>query len=110
MIRRRCSRLIGFERQAQFVGDGDGLAFAGGHRVGGAVLEFQLFGAAQGHLQSVGQVVGNVVAADGQHAGVFDDAVAIDGVIGRPAADVNDQRAEFLLFVGRAAPGRRPGR
>ena len=40
-----------------------------------------------------------MVAADREHAGVLDDAVGIDDVIGRAAADVNDQRAEFLLLV-----------
>ncbi len=40
-----------------------------------------------------------MVAADRQHAGVLDDAVGIDDVFGRPAADVDDQRAEFLLLV-----------
>ena len=41
-----------------------------------------------------------MVAADRQHAGMLDDAVGIDDVFGRAAADVNDQRAEFLLLVG----------
>jgi hypothetical protein len=63
------------------------------------VFQLQLFRAAQRHFQAVGQVVGNVVAADRQHAGVLDDAVGIDDVIGRAAADVNDQRAQFLLLV-----------
>ena len=63
------------------------------------MFEFQFFRAAQRHFQAVGQIVGNVVAADRQHAGVPDDAVGINDVIGRAAADVNDQRAEFLLLA-----------
>ena len=90
----------GLERQAEFVGDGDGLAFDFLVQQRGAVFELELFRAAQRHFQAVGQVVGNMVAADRQHAGVLDDAVGIDDVIGRAAADVNDQRAEFLLLVG----------
>ena len=65
-----------------------------------AVFELEFFRAAQRHFQAVGQVVGNMVAANRQNAGVPDDAVGINDVIGRAAADVNDQRAEFLLFVG----------
>src|ERR1017187_631645 len=40
-----------------------------------------------------------MVAANGEDSGMFDDAADIDNVIGRAAADVNDERAEFLLLV-----------
>ena len=72
-----------------------------------AVFELQFFRAAQRHFQAVGQIVGNVVAADRQHAGVLDDAVGIDDVIRRAAADVNDQRAQFLLLVRQQRERRR---
>ena len=39
-----------------------------------------------------------MVAAHGNRAGMLDDAVRIHHEIGRAAADINDQRAEFLLF------------
>ena len=96
----------GFGGQAIFIGDGNGLAFNGVIHDGGAVVELELFGAAEGGFQAVGQVVGDVVASDGQNAGVFDDAVGIDDVFGRAAADVHDQGAEFLLFVGQQGKGR----
>ncbi len=63
------------------------------------MFKFQFFRAAQRHFQAVAEVVGNVIATDGQHASVFDDAVGINNVIRRATADVNDQRAQFLLFA-----------
>ncbi len=81
MMRRRCSRLTILAGKPKCAGGGEGLALDGGIEQGGAVFELQLFGAAQGDLQTVSQVVGDVVAADGQDAGVFDNALGIDDVI-----------------------------
>ena len=89
----------GLERQAEFVGDGDGLALDFLVQQRGAVFELEFFRAAQRHFQSVSQIVGNVVAAHRQHAGMPDDAARIHDVIGRAAANVNDQRAQFLLLA-----------
>jgi hypothetical protein len=65
-----------------------------------------LLGPAQRDFQTVSQVVGNVIPAHRQHAGVLDDAVGINDVLGRAAAEVDDQRAEFLLLVGEQRQGR----
>ncbi len=96
-----------FERQAEFVGNGNGLSFAFLIHQRRAVFELELFRAAQGHFQAVSQIVGNMVATNRQHAGVLDDATGINDVIRRAAADVNDQRAEFLLLVGQQRQRRR---
>src|ERR1700722_7014084 len=48
-----------------------------------------------------------MIAAERECAGVFDDAVGINGVIRRASADVNDQRAEFLLLVRQQRERRR---
>ncbi len=75
------------------------LALGGLVEKAGAVFDLELLGAAERHLQAVGQVVGHMIAANRQHPGVLDDPVGIDDVVGRSAADVDDQRAEFLLLV-----------
>ena len=96
-----------FQRQAEFVRNGDRLAFDFLIHQRRAVFELEFFGAAQGHFQAVSQVVGNMVSANRQNARVPDDAIGIDDVIGRAAADVHDQRAEFLLFAGQQRQRRR---
>src|ERR1017187_9430369 len=40
-----------------------------------------------------------MVAANGEDSGMFDDPADIDNVISGAAADINDERAEFLLLV-----------
>ena len=98
-MRWRCPTLMVLSGQAEFVRDGDGLALDGFVHDGRAVFELEFFRAAQRDFQAVGEVVGDVVAANREHAGVLDDAADIDDVIGGAAADVNDERAEFLLLV-----------
>ena len=71
------------------------------------MFDLQLFRAAQRDFQSVGQIVGHVIAAHRQHPGVLDDAVRVDRVIRRAAADVHHQRAHFLLFIGQQRQRRR---
>jgi len=65
------------ERQAKVVRDGNGPALERFIHERRAVFEFQLFRATQLHLQAVAEVVGNMVAANRQDAGVLDDAVGI---------------------------------
>ena len=95
----------GFERQAKFVGNGNRLAPAFRIHLRRAVFQLEFFRAAQRHLQAISQIVGNVVAADRQHAGVFDDPVGVHHVIRRAATDIDDQRAQFLLLVGQQGKG-----
>ena len=73
----------GFEGQAVLVGDGVHLPLVGLLNKARAVIELELLRTAQRHLQTVGKIVGDVVAPNGQHAGVLDDAVGIDDVIGQ---------------------------
>lgn len=94
-----------FEGQAELVGNCESLSFDGIVHKGAAVFELELLGAAQGNFQSVSQIVGDVITANGQDAGVFDDAVHIDDVFGGTAADVNDQRAQFFVFVREQCQG-----
>src|SRR5438093_6193617 len=72
----------------------------------GAVFDLELFRTAQRHLQAVGQVVRDVVAADRQHAGVLDDAAAVNDELRGAAAQVDGQRTQFLL-LGRQQRQRR---
>src|ERR1035437_6052213 len=90
----------GLEREAEFIGDADGLALGGLRDQRGTMFAFQFFRAAQWNFQAVGEVVGNMVAAHRQHASVPDNAVGINHVFRRAAADVNDQRTEFFLLAG----------
>ena len=89
----------GLERQAEFIGDGDVPAPGFLVQQRRAVLELEFFRAAQRHFQAVSQVIGNMVAADGQHAGVPDDTAGIHDVIRRAAADINHQSAQLLLIA-----------
>jgi hypothetical protein len=75
------------------------VAFAGFVADRGAVIDLELFGAAEGDFEAVGEVVRNVVAADSEDAGVFDDAFRVNDVFGGAAADVDDERAHFFLLI-----------
>ena len=89
----------GLKRQAEFVGDRNRLALGGLVEKAVAVLDLELLGAAERHFQTIRQIVRDMIAADREHARVLDDPVGINDIVGRPAADVDDQRAEFLLLV-----------
>ena len=41
-----------------------------------------------------------MIPANRQNARVPDDAFGVNDVVRRATADVNDQRAQFLLFAG----------
>src|ERR1035437_4816512 len=88
------------DRQAQLVRDRNRLSLDGLIEHACAVLDLELLGAAEGHFQTVRQVVGHVITANREHARVLDDPIGIDDIIRRAAADVDHQRAELLLFVG----------
>ncbi len=57
-----------------------------------------MFGAAERHFQTVGQVVRDVIASDRQQPGVLHDAVRANDVFGRASAQVDHEGAQFLLF------------
>src|SRR5947209_7620119 len=40
-----------------------------------------------------------MIAAYGKYAGVFDDTVGIEHVLGGATANIDDERAQFLLFI-----------
>src|ERR1044071_4996580 len=94
-------------RQAVIIGEGDGLAFCGVVDQGGALVDLELFGAAERDFEPVSQVVGDMVAADGEQAGVFHDAAGAHHVLGGAAADVDDQGTQLFLLV--AQDGQRRG-
>ena len=48
-----------------------------------------------------------MVAADGEHAGVFDGAIGVNDEIGCTAADINDERAQFFLLARSATRARK---
>src|SRR5580765_4726096 len=77
----------------------DGLTFRVFIHQRRAVLDLKLLRAAERNLQPVGQVVRDVVAADRQQSGVLHDAVRADDVFGGAPANVDRERAQFLLLV-----------
>ena len=64
------------------------------------VLFLDLLGLGDGQAQTVGNIRGDVVAADRQHHGVPDIAIDVDGQVGRAAADIADDRAHLALGFG----------
>ena len=66
---------------------------------GAGRIDLQPFGLRIGRLERVGDVVGDVVAADADDAGGDHIAVAVEGIAGRTAAEVDDQRTVLLLVV-----------
>jgi hypothetical protein len=62
-----------------------------------AVLDLDLFGRLVGGAQADGDVVGDVIAADGNDVGVPDRALLVEGQVGRAAADVGDEHAHLPL-------------
>src|SRR6266699_2984183 len=57
------------------------------------------FSARHRDAQSHGDIVGDVVAADGKATALFHCAIGVQDVIGRPAAHIDDQRAKILLML-----------
>ena len=88
------------QRQTQFVVARERLPLVRLFSYSRAVLHLQILRATQRHLESVGEIVRDVITADCEHPGVLDDAAAIDDVLRRAAAHVEHERAEFLLLVG----------
>ena len=65
-----------------------------------AFLDLELLRARHRDAQTHRDVVRNVIAADREHAALFHRAVDIENVIGRAAADIDDERAEIFLMLG----------
>ena len=70
-----------------------------GRDQGAGLLGLQSLGLRVGGLEGVRDVVGDMVAADADHARGDRVAVGVDGVAGRTAAEVDDERAVLLLVV-----------
>ena len=67
---------------------------------GAAFLDLELLRARHRDAQTHRDIVRDVIAADCEHAALFHRAVDIEHVIGRPAADIDDERAEIFLMLG----------
>src|SRR5258707_1769742 len=93
------------ERQADIVGEGNGLAFDGIFHQCAAVLDFKLLGPAERNFQTVGQVIRDMISPNSQNACVLNDAIGIHDVLSSASTDVNNQRAKFLLFIGQERQG-----
>ena len=65
-----------------------------------ALLDLEFLRARHRDAQTHRDVVRDVIAADREDAALFHRAVDIENVIGRPAADIDDERAEILLMLG----------
>src|SRR4030067_190981 len=66
----------------------------------------ELIGLGGGCRRADGDVVGEVVAADGDRRGVPEAAAVVDGHLGRPGADVDLADAELALVLGQDGLGR----
>src|SRR5690606_32296428 len=66
---------------------------------GAAVVALQALGLRHGGPEACRDVAGDVVSADGDHAGVGDASVRVDEQVRGPAADVDDGHADFLLVL-----------
>ena len=64
-----------------------------------ALLDLQLLRARHRDAQSHRDVVRDVIAADREDAALFHRAIDIQNVIGRAAADIDDERAEIFLML-----------
>ena len=64
-----------------------------------ALFDLQFFRARHRDAQAHRDVVRDVIAADREDAALFHRAVDIENVIGRPAADIDDERAEIFLML-----------
>src|SRR4051794_765316 len=60
-------------------------------------LDLELFRALNGDAKSHRNVIGNVIAPPRQDTALFHGAIDIKNVIGRPASDIDDERAEAFL-------------
>ena len=88
------------------LGTSIGLVLADQGRQAAAVLLLDLLRLGHGGPQADGDVVGQVVAAQGEHRGVLDGPVGEDGDVGGAAADVHQADAQFLLVGGEHRLGR----
>ncbi len=98
-MRRRCSRLTVLSGSPSSFGGVIVWPFHGGVKQRAAVFELELFGATEGDFQTVGEIVGNMITTDREHARMFDDAIGINHVLGGPTANIDDQRAEFFCSL-----------
>ncbi len=76
------------------------LALGDGGDDGVAVFALEPLGLGDGDVEAEGEVVGEVVAADGNDRGVGDGALEEDDEFGRARADVDEADAEFALVGG----------
>ena len=77
---------------------------------GAAFLDLELLRARHRDTQTHRDIVGDVIAADCEHAALLYRPVDIKHVIGRPAANIDDERAQIFLMLGKDDLGRRERR
>ena len=65
-----------------------------------AFLDLEFLRARHRNAQAHRDVVRDVIAADAEDAALFHRAIDVENVIGRAAADVDDERAEIFLMLG----------
>jgi len=73
-------------------------------------FDFQFFRAGHRNSQTHRNIIGDVVAADREHATLFHGAVDVEHVVGRAAADIDYEGAKVLLVLGENDLGRRKWR
>src|SRR5512146_3551895 len=69
------------------------------------MFQFDGFGDIQVGLEADGQIVGDVLPADGQNGDVLDLAVLKNDQVGGAGADVDQGRAGFFLLAGQNGLG-----
>ena len=91
--------------QTKFVIRRDSLAFVHLFDKGRTVFDFEFFRPSKRDLQSISQVIRNMIAPYREHAGVFDDSTGVNDVLRRAAPEIDHQRAHFLLLVWEQGKG-----
>ncbi len=85
--------------EARVIFEDDGIAGNGVVDLGGTLFDFETFGAGDGNAEADGDIVGDVIATDGENAGMRDGSVDVDDVIGGATADIEDEGTEVFLVL-----------
>src|SRR6186713_458194 len=64
-----------------------------------AMFNLELLGPAEGNLQAVSQIIGDMITTDGENTGMLDNAIGVDHILRRATTDVDDQCAELFLIA-----------
>src|SRR5262245_12159439 len=84
----------------KIIGKADGLTFRTLVHQRAAIIDLELLCPAQRHFQTISKIVGDMITADRENPGMFDDAAGIDDIIGNSASNIDHQCAKLFLMRG----------